>query len=348
MDISETSSVVVVLSYKAYDYVLNKYKKNVKFSHFYSSKRRSNIKFATSTRINLPLEAMAKYFSNRVYDWNEDRYERLPDPVEFTDKLVLVNEKHIFSSFRPGKVFFKGCKYNCLEQAYQHTKAKICNSDIAERIMALNPGYEIRELANQIKTTPEWDKCHLRVMRDVLDRAPADVKEFFAYQNAIGTTDGFIVEATPDLYWSAGLTEKELMTTPSSEWPGENMMGRLLMERRNIRQEEIKNRELMQKATTEAASKATATVGPKCNWCYKVKELLSGKKFCQGCGEQGIECAHCHRPMPERYYNLTTRTTKKLCDCCHRKYYKQAAKRKNLIKKSVYPLPAKKWIEGMY
>ena len=303
-----------------------------------------------------------KYFSNKIYDWDEDRYERLPDPIEYDPKdiYMLIDENHILSSFRPGKVFFKGCKYNCLEQAYQHTKAKICNSDIAERIMALSPGYEIRELANQIKTTPEWDKCHLRVMRDILDRAPANSKEFFEYHDTMRTIEGIIVDVSPDLYWSAGLTDiDDIMALEPSEWPGENMMGRLLMERRNIRQKEIKEREMVQKALKTKVATAVTTVvaaeaaledkvGPKCNWCYKVKELLPGKKFCQGCGEQGIECAHCHRPMPERYYNLTTRTTKKLCDCCHRKYYKQAAKRKNLIKKSVYPLPAKKWIEGMY
>ena len=68
MDTSETSSVVVVLSYEAYDYVLNKYQKNVKFSHFYSSKRRSNINFAISTRRNLPKQEEST---------KEDNYELL-------------------------------------------------------------------------------------------------------------------------------------------------------------------------------------------------------------------------------------------------------------------------------
>ena len=64
----------------------------------------------------------------------------------------------------------------------------------------------------------------------------------------------------------------------------------------------------------------------KCNWCGQTKELLPGKKFCQRCSTKGKECAHCHRPMPDKFYTLNEK--KKLCDRCHRKYYKQLEKRR--------------------
>lgn len=41
-----------------------------------------------------------------------------------------------------------------------------------------------------------------------------------------------------------------------------------------------------------------------CNYCYRRKKLLSGKKFCITCGKDRIECAKCHRPMEERLMEL--------------------------------------------
>ena len=62
----------------------------------------------------------------------------------------------------------------------------------------------------------------------------------------------------------------------------------------------------------------------KCNWCLTVRSLLLGKKFCVECSAHGVECAYCHRPMPERFFAYS----KKLCNACYKKDAKQKAKRR--------------------
>lgn len=49
-----------------------------------------------------------------------------------------------------------------------------------------------------------------------------------------------------------------------------------------------------------------------CNWCMQEKALVSGKKFCQTCAEQGRECGSCHRPLPERFFSKAI----DICDSC--------------------------------
>ena len=62
----------------------------------------------------------------------------------------------------------------------------------------------------------------------------------------------------------------------------------------------------------------------KCIWCLTVRDLLPGKKFCARCSTQGTECAHCHRPMPERFFTYS----QKLCNACYKRDAKQKAKRR--------------------
>ena len=52
-----------------------------------------------------------------------------------------------------------------------------------------------------------------------------------------------------------------------------------------------------------------------CNWCAQLKSLTTGKKFCVECGKQGRECTKCHRPMPNKYFNMH----QSKCDACTRK-----------------------------
>ena len=76
--------------------------------------------------------------------------------------------------------------------------------------------------------------------------------------------------------------------------------------------------------TTVTPAREPAGTCGKCIWCTQVKELVPGKRFCQRCGANGKECAHCHRPMPERFFQMSDR----LCNSCCRKYTKQKEKRR--------------------
>ena len=53
----------------------------------------------------------------------------------------------------------------------------------------------------------------------------------------------------------------------------------------------------------------------RCNWCNQTKELCCGKPYCKTCEEKGKPCKWCHRPMPEKYYELSSDT----CNSCTKK-----------------------------
>lgn len=82
-------------------------------------------------------------------------------------------------------------------------------------------------------------------------------------------------------------------------------------------------------STQPPASNVTspATNQGKCIWCLTVQDLLIGKKFCMKCNDQGTECAHCHRPMPKRFFTYS----QKLCNACYKKDANQKLKRKRKL-----------------
>ena len=59
---------------------------------------------------------------------------------------------------------------------------------------------------------------------------------------------------------------------------------------------------------------AIATVSDdKCVWCKKRTTLLPGKKYCEKCNRANRkECAHCHRPMEQRFF----RRSERICNAC--------------------------------
>ena len=73
-----------------------------------------------------------------------------------------------------------------------------------------------------------------------------------------------------------------------------------------------------------ASNTLRSTNQGKCIWCLTVRDLLPGKKFCARCSTQGTECAHCHRPMPERFFTYS----QKLCNACYKRDAKQKVKQR--------------------
>jgi len=244
-------------------------------------------------------------------------------------------KNHILSNFYPCTFQHFGKTFCCVEQAYQYEKATMYGrQDIADEIMKLRSGYQIWMAAKKITVDDRWEKCRVNSMRSIL------ISRMFGsleYRKKLESIKGIIVEAVPgDKFWSAGLNADQVLTTPQADWPGENVMGRLHMEMRRgsitsrappKRPHEYSEAEPEAKQLKTNITEGTTTdpLG-KCNWCLHPKVLVVGKKYCAPCGEKGRECAHCHRPMPERFFTLNEK--KKLCNRCHKKYYKQLEKRR--------------------
>jgi hypothetical protein len=52
----------------------------------------------------------------------------------------------------------------------------------------------------------------------------------------------------------------------------------------------------------------------RCNYCFRWKVLVPGKPFCEVCARDGIECIHCHRPLPARLVD-----DESVCHACRNK-----------------------------
>lgn len=63
----------------------------------------------------------------------------------------------------------------------------------------------------------------------------------------------------------------------------------------------------------------------KCSYCYKNKEILPSKTYCQECADRCFrECSRCRRPFHDKKYFMYS---DKRCNACHRKYITEKTKR---------------------
>ena len=245
--------------------------------------------------------------------------------------VCFKGSKDVLSNFYLDKFRHHGVLVNCVEQAYQYEKARMYGCDaIAEEIMKLRSGYCIWVLAKKIQVDDRWEQSRVRIMRGILQ---SRLQQSVIYQQKLNSIRGIIVEAVPgDKFWSAGLNADQVLKTAQADWPGQNVMGRLHMEMRQQQPQhpqpvppQPKKRACEEdECPTDAKQLKKDDLFGKCNWCGQTKELLPGKKFCQRCSTKGKECAHCHRPMADKFYTLSTR----LCNRCHNKYFKQLEKRR--------------------
>ena len=148
------------------------------------------------------------------------------------DITYFKGAKDILSNFYSCNFKYEGFYYNCVEQAYQSAKAHKCGQDdIAVEIKLMTSGFQMWMAAKKIKNLDEWIGERVNVMRDII-QAKADY--CVEYREKLLACDGLIVEAvTSDLFWAAGMDQKQLMKKDPSAWPGQNIMGGLHMKLRD-------------------------------------------------------------------------------------------------------------------
>jgi ribA/ribD-fused uncharacterized protein len=118
----------------------------------------------------------------------------------------------------------------CSEQGYMYEKAiHFCDYDMADKILRLTDPGHIKKAGRLVKNfnEQEWQKVKVDRMLFVL-RDKFKVPEM---RNHLLSTDyDILVEASPyDSEWGIGLDAKNAYTTPMSEWPGKNLLGKCLM-----------------------------------------------------------------------------------------------------------------------
>ncbi len=157
--------------------------------------------------------------------------EECPAYVSEQDVICFKGKDCVFSNMYPCKLNFDELEFNCSESAYQWRKAMDINEpEIAQRILLAENGFEAKAIARELSAedVDEWKEAHsVKVMERVVDAKFQQVAEF--REELLGSGSFILVEATPNKFWSAGLLENKARKCKPSYYPGENMLGKILM-----------------------------------------------------------------------------------------------------------------------
>lgn len=135
------------------------------------------------------------------------------------------------------KIFeMNGIKFNCAEQAMMYRKALLFNDkETAIKILMEKFPSKQKALGRQVIGFDNsiWEKEREPIVREIL------LKKFSQDESSLialfKTGNKVIVEASPyDQIWGIGLSEDDSRAHSTDSWMGLNLLGKLLMEVREI------------------------------------------------------------------------------------------------------------------
>lgn len=137
-----------------------------------------------------------------------------------------------YSNFYYVEFEYKGYKVTSSEQAFMLEKALMFDTSMVKPILATTDPRAIKRLGRKVKNFDEkkWNKVRYNIMVDIL-LAKFSVEPLKS--ELLGTGDEYIVEASPtDKIWGAGLVIGDARLNYPNYYPGQNLLGKALMEAR--------------------------------------------------------------------------------------------------------------------
>lgn len=122
--------------------------------------------------------------------------------------------------------------YNCMEQYMMAEKARLFNDDITRnKIMNSNNPKHIKSLGRQVNNFDPniWDKNKYDI---VFQGNMAKFSQNPSMKKALMDTGSAII-AEASLYdrvWGIGLSAQDAIRMDPSKWPGQNLLGRILVD----------------------------------------------------------------------------------------------------------------------
>ncbi len=137
-----------------------------------------------------------------------------------------------FSNWYESKFTVDGLEYFCVEQ-YMMSQKALLFGDIATnaRILGARTPKDCKSLGRQVSPFDSaiWDKKKYEIIKTGL-RAKFSQNEELR-KALLDTGDSILAEASPfDGIWGIKLDASQAEKIPPSEWPGENLLGKALME----------------------------------------------------------------------------------------------------------------------
>jgi ribA/ribD-fused uncharacterized protein len=151
--------------------------------------------------------------------------------MKVTDKYVFFYGSE-FSNWYPSYFEWKEQSFNCAEQALMWYKAMTFqNFCVAEDILSTTSPKKQKQLGRSVTGYNEntWSKIRFDIMVKILK---AKFSQNDLLRNVLLSTENrVIVEASPtDRIWGIGLGEDDLGIEDESNWKGQNLLGKALME----------------------------------------------------------------------------------------------------------------------
>lgn len=141
-----------------------------------------------------------------------------------------------FSNWYPQPFIHNGQQYNCSEQYMMYKKAILFKDiDVAEMIMEQTHPRKQKFLGRQVRGYDDavWmASCDDIMVEGLVSKF---IQDTYSLTTMLDTGRKIIVEASPyDKIWGIGLTADNPLAWDQSTWQGENRLGNVLMEARDV------------------------------------------------------------------------------------------------------------------
>lgn len=127
-------------------------------------------------------------------------------------------------------------KFKTTEHMYMWLKAEYFKDfDIAAKILKANTAREAKEFGRQVKGYNDKDWAEVRYFEMMTANILKFTQNSELKASLIATGDKILVECNPkDPVWGIGLSENDPLILDESNWKGQNLLGKVLMEVRNL------------------------------------------------------------------------------------------------------------------
>ncbi len=157
--------------------------------------------------------------------------------LDYSNYLFFWGHKDLtgyLSNFYTLKFSSDGNEYICSEQYFMKKKQELfdpTNLTLGQMIMQETDPKKIKQLGRLVKNFNEntWNKHKYQIMYQGVKAKFLSSKELT--KKLVDTQNKILVEASPyDNIWGIGLSESDAKKIPESQWPGQNLLGKVLMQ----------------------------------------------------------------------------------------------------------------------
>jgi ribA/ribD-fused uncharacterized protein len=150
-----------------------------------------------------------------------------------------------FSQWHKSTYVLDGVTFSCAEQGMMHSKALLFEDHVtADKIMQTNDCRRMKELGRQVRGFK--DEVWIQHRQEIVFQHSMCkyTQNPYLLQALINTKGRVLVEASPyDSIWGVGLHETDAREVPPSQWPGLNLLGKVLVRVRQAILDEVEDEE---------------------------------------------------------------------------------------------------------